>query len=153
MPSGSLEFWGQCLQVRSWVVYAERKASPSMLISEVQEASGMCCPLCREIACGNLFLAQQVTGGAQCFVQGTPLTPLVLFEHPPPFERRGKARAVFPRFIETQGFTLSLEPVPLTNEPLTCSDWQSPKPPRGLEPNSVISEHSRATYQLGTGQV
>lgn len=58
-----------------------------MLISVVQEAFGMCCPFCREIACGNLFSAQQVKGraegeGAQCFVQETPSTTCPR-EHPP----------------------------------------------------------------------
>lgn len=52
-----------------------------MLISVVQEASGMCCPLYGEIACGDLLPAQQVNGGAQCFAQET--SPMhVLLEHP-----------------------------------------------------------------------
>lgn len=69
-----------------------------MLISVVQEASGMCCPLCREIACGNLFPAQQVNMGEG--VGGEVLsvcpgdTPYHLSRRaPPPLERR----AVFPR--------------------------------------------------------
>lgn len=67
-----------------------------MLISVVQEASGMCCPLCREIACGNLFLSQQVTGGAQCFVQGMLPTPLVLLEHPHPLREEVRPEMSFP---------------------------------------------------------
>lgn len=69
-----------------------------MLISVVQEASGMCCPLYGEIACGDPFPAQPVSGGAQ----ESPIK--VLLEHPLP-ERGSGATTAFSRFIETQGLT------------------------------------------------
>lgn len=67
-----------------------------MLISVVREASGMCRPLCREIACGSLFLAQQVNGGAQCFVQEMPPTSLVLLEHSLPSREEARAELSYP---------------------------------------------------------
>lgn len=53
------------------------QGQPSMLISVVQEASGMCCPLYGEIACGDPFPAQPVNGGVQCFAQEAPHKGLI----------------------------------------------------------------------------
>lgn len=120
------------------------QGQPSMLISVVQEASGMCCPLYGEIACGDPVPSPASEWRCSVLCPGTPPPINDLLEHPLP-ERESGATTAFSRFIETQGLTLWFGASSAHQGAPYILRQAVTKAPSSWGPTDAITGHSGAT--------